>query len=395
MTSKRGSVFITGGLQRKALAAAIGLKRMGVEVTVGDPSRLALSLWSLRVDHRVVYPDPEADEERFVHFLLRHLARHPVDLLFPTGGEGEINAIHRHRERFEKVVKVGLAPPELFEITEDKAELLKRAAPAGVETPRTWLPQTVAQALDHADDYAYPLLVKPRKASGGRGIAHVPNAGVFRETYLQVHAKYPLPIVQEYVPALGVGVGAAALYDLESNPVVVFTYKRLREFPIGAGPSTFTESTDDPAVREAATRILSALRWQGLAMVEFRRDARDGRPKLIEVNGRFWGSALLPIVSGVNFPWLYYQLMTTGTVEPPPPYQVGVRCRWLFPGDTLHFLTNPNRWHMDPSFFSFFGRKLHYDPPMFPDPFPMVGQMLWAVKNLFDAETVRKYLKRR
>src|SRR5262245_57249423 len=124
--TRRGSVFLTGGLQRKALAAALALKREGVEVTVGDPSRLALSLWSLRVDHRVSYPDPERDEERFVEFLLRRLREHPVDLLFPTGGEGEINAIHRHRARFEAVVRVGLAPPGLFDVTEDKGELLKR-----------------------------------------------------------------------------------------------------------------------------------------------------------------------------------------------------------------------------------------------------------------------------
>ena len=69
--NRSGSVFITGGVQRKALAAALALKQKGVEVTVGDPSHLALSLWSLRVDHRVIYPEPELNEERFIDWLLR------------------------------------------------------------------------------------------------------------------------------------------------------------------------------------------------------------------------------------------------------------------------------------------------------------------------------------
>lgn len=389
-----GSVFITGGLQRKALAAALALRQKGVRVTVGDPSRLALSLWSLRIDHRVIYPDPEKDEAAFVEFLLDRLKKHPVDLLFPTGGEGEIRAVHTHRAEFEKVTRVGLSPAPLFDVTEDKGVLHERAMAAGVPVPATWLPATVEEALDRAGEYAYPALIKPRKASGGRGIVHVADAAALRAAYAEVASRYDRPLVQEFVPAVGVGLGAAALYDLESKPVVVFSYRRLREFPIGAGPSTFTESTDDPELKESAARMLTALGWQGLAMVEFRRDARDGRARLIEVNGRFWGSARLPIVSGLNFPWLYYQLMTTGRVDPPPPYRVGVRCRWLFPGDVLHFLTNPKRWEMDPPFFRFFEKGLRYDPPLWPDPFPMAGQIAWAVKNLFDPTTVGKYLKR-
>lgn len=392
---RRGRVFVLGGLQRKALAAALALKEAGLEVTVGDPSRLALSLWSLRVDRRVIYPEPEVDETAFIEFLLKDLERHPVDFLFPTGGEGEINAVNRHRERFKGLTIVGLSPSHLFSVTEDKGELATRAEAAGVLIPKTWQPATVEEAHDLAGTLPYPVLVKPRTASGGRGIVHARTADALRTAYADVAARYPRPLIQEYVPSNAFGLGAAALFDFEGRPVTTFSYRRLREFPIGAGPSTMTESTDDPELKEAAVRMLGALGWQGLAMVEFRRDSRDGRARLIEVNGRFWGSARLPIVSGVNFPWLYYQLMTTGRVDPPPPYRVGVRCRWLFPGDLLHFLTNPKRFEMDPSFFQFWGKDLHYDPPMWPDPFPILGQVAWAVKNVFDLRTVGKYLSRR
>ncbi|TPW17535.1 MAG: hypothetical protein FD129_340, partial [bacterium] len=261
----RPSVFITGGLQRKALAAALALKQKGVEVTVGDASHLALSLWSLRVDHRVIYPEP--------------------DLLFPTGGEGEINAIHRYRERFKGVTTVGLSPAHLFDVTEDKGTLHDRAVRAGVPVPATWQPQSVNEALERANEYTYPALIKPRRGSGGRGIRHVADAAALRREYPDVAARHDRPLVQEFVPSSGVGLGVAALYDLAAKPVALFSYKRLREFPIGAGPSTFTESTRDPELLDQARRILDELQWQGLAMAEFRRDARDGQAKLIEVNG--------------------------------------------------------------------------------------------------------------
>ena len=37
-------------------------------------------------------------------------------------------------------------------------------------------------------------------------------------------------------------------------------------------------------------------------MVEFKHDERDGVPKLMEINGRFWGSLQLAIDAGVDFP---------------------------------------------------------------------------------------------
>jgi predicted ATP-grasp superfamily ATP-dependent carboligase len=37
-------------------------------------------------------------------------------------------------------------------------------------------------------------------------------------------------------------------------------------------------------------------------MVEFKQDERDGIPKLMEINGRFWDSLQPPFDAGVDFP---------------------------------------------------------------------------------------------
>lgn len=63
-------------------------------------------------------------------------------------------------------------------------------------------------------------------------------------------------------------------------------------------------------------------------MAEFRRDARDGVSKLLEINGRFWGSLQLAVDAGVDFPYLLYRLAIDGDVEPVLTYDVGVRLRW-------------------------------------------------------------------
>jgi predicted ATP-grasp superfamily ATP-dependent carboligase len=57
-------------------------------------------------------------------------------------------------------------------------------------------------------------------------------------------------------------------------------------------------------VLEIGQKLLSALNWSGVAHIDFRHDARDGKAKMLEVNGRYWGSLLGSLVAGVNFPHL-------------------------------------------------------------------------------------------
>jgi len=72
-------------------------------------------------------------------------------------------------------------------------------------------------------------------------------------------------------------------------------------------------------------------------MVEFKLDRRDGQAKLMEVNGRFWGSLQLAIDSGLNFPLLLYRLATGENVPAQLVYKAGVKSRW-FLGDLDHLL---------------------------------------------------------
>ena len=137
---------------------------------------------------------------------------------------------------------------------------------------------------------------------------------------------------------VGEGQGVFGLFD-RGKPVAWFAHRRLRERPPSGGVSVLCESVPlrKPLV-DHALRILQSAAWHGVAMVEFKLDARSGVPHLMEVNGRFWGSLQLAIDAGVDFPWLLYQLAATGSAQPPAaPYETGVRSRWWL-GDLDHLL---------------------------------------------------------
>lgn len=133
-------------------------------------------------------------------------------------------------------------------------------------------------------------------------------------------------MVQQYIP--GHGAAVFALYD-HGNPIAFFAHERLREKPPRGGVSVLSESKNLDEQLLAITRtLLDAVKWHGVAMVEF-RISPDGRPYLMEVNTRFWGSLQLAIDSGVDFPKLLWQISHDQKPVVPAQYKVGQQLRWL------------------------------------------------------------------
>jgi hypothetical protein len=89
------------------------------------------------------------------------------------------------------------------------------------------------------------------------------------------------------------------------------------------------------------------------------QDPESGETFLLEINPRFWASIRLAVACGVDFPYLLYQVARGRPVAPAHDYAVGRRCRWLLPGDVLHFLANSDRLRLDPPFFAFDGDTVY------------------------------------
>jgi predicted ATP-grasp superfamily ATP-dependent carboligase len=107
---------------------------------------------------------------------------------------------------------------------------------------------------------------------------------------------------------------------------------------------------------------------------------------LLEVNPRFWASIQLAVTCGVDFPYLLYRLASGQRVDETHRYTVGRRCRWLFPGDILHFLVNPQRMQLDPPFFELGAQGTVYDGFYAEDKRATLGVLLSTAHYLFDGD---------
>ena len=375
-------VLILDGFWNKSLAAVRSLGARGFWVAAGERTRLAPALFSRHCRRRVVYPSVTRRPTAFLAALERELDSGDYDVLLPMELTTQL-FVTDHRRRLESRVRIPFADADRTRRVHDKGWLTAFACEHGIECPRTFLPRAVEDAATLAAELPYPVLVKPRHSSGGRGIVRVERQADFVAAYTTVHARSPLPIVQESLPPGGEALGVAALLNFASEPRASFAYRREREYPIAGGPSTLRESVWHPELRATAERLLAALGWVGVAMVEFKVDVRDGRPKLLEVNPRFWGSLHHAIVCGVDFPFLLCRLAMDGDVGRVGEYRIGVKSRSLLHGEMLHFLKSRERFRLRPTLYDF---SISDDVLSAHDPLPTIGRIASLLVLLSDKE---------
>jgi D-aspartate ligase len=114
-------------------------------------------------------------------------------------------------------------------------------------------------------------------------------------------------MLQGLIPGTGGQFSFAALCA-DGKPLALLLAARLRQYPIDFGhSSSYVESIELPEVERLGRSILAAMRFSGLAEVEFKLDPHDGRLKLLDINPRVWGWHTLGARAGVDFPYLTWQ----------------------------------------------------------------------------------------
>ena len=325
-----GSAIVTDSGLRTALFTIRNLGVHGVRVTAvdRDQGRLKnLGGISRYVSRTVVVPSVHEDAAGYAEALLG--LADPHDVLMLTGMHS-IEAVARQDDGFISGTRVAIPPWSTIERADNTRALLELAAELGIPIPRTLNEDDFPSLHKLADEARFPVIVKLGVEAGLPPEKRYDIVNSHRELSVSIRRlrRYtPKPLIQEVVN--GPGVGFEALYDYDSRLVASFCHKRLREYPLSGGPSTFCESCHIPRVEELGRRILDHLKWIGLAMVEFKLDQETGEPVLLEINPRPWGSMALPIRAGVEFPWLAYQLARDGCLPVQPDYPDGVRLRFI------------------------------------------------------------------
>lgn len=149
----------------------------------------------------------------------------------------------------------------------------------------------------------FPLLVKPTRSSNGCGIVQVADLGELNAEMNRRKADGDY-LVQEVIPGYDMGCSILA----RDGRIEAWTMQRGLTRTDAFAPCAELAFEWNEEVAALVQKLVTALRWSGVANIDLRIDQRTGEPLILEVNGRYWATLLGSTAAGVNFPDLACRL---------------------------------------------------------------------------------------
>jgi predicted ATP-grasp superfamily ATP-dependent carboligase len=319
-------VLILGFMPRIVLPIARSLQRQGVPVDVASFRSAPRILSRAICESRNIFR-PDVDRVQFVKQLRSFIEERGHDMLIPAD-DWMLTAVVEHYGDFADLVQVGCPPPAVTRLVLDKSATLAIAQGCGIRVPRTVVVLNSSQLYDLVGSMPFPWVIKParRQTRTEEMKSCILRTAEEAATRFPPEREFNPPmLVQEH--CAGAGVGVEMLLH-EGECMAVFQHRRLKEFPYTGGASvTAVAEEPNPKLIRSSLALLQALRWQGVAMVEYKMGS-DGEAVLMEVNGRYWGTIALPISAGVDFPLYQWKLAHGERPDIPKTYAVGTKWRW-------------------------------------------------------------------
>ncbi len=169
-----------------------------------------------------------------------------------------------------------------------------------------------------AEEWSFPIVVKPRRGAGSRGVRLVPDRAA-----LDALGDDDSLIAQELLP--GDEFSVDVLADAHGTVIAAVPRTRTR---VDSGVSIAGQTVKNDELESTATAVAHAVGLVGVANVQLRRDA-TGRAALLEVNPRFPGAMPLTIAAGVDMPSLALDLALGLDLPASIPFRELANVRYL------------------------------------------------------------------
>lgn len=325
---KNFRVLVLGEDTQSFLAIIRSLGRAGIEVHVAwcPMDSAALKSRFVHTVHRL--PTFRADTTQWLDAFKDLLRSQRFDLVLPTTDSSAL-PLQLHHAELEDLARLYILPDDVYRTCASKQATWELGDRLGIPVPRQHVVENREQALEAAALFGYPLVLKPFNS------ARAENPGQRQKVEKAENQAHLLGLVDAMTSSqpilaqenfIGIGVGVEVLCNT-GKILVAFQHERIHE-PLKGGGSSYRRSVPlDADMLDASARLMKALNYTGVAMVEFKHDRASGRWILIEINARFWGSLALSIAAGLDFPLYLVQLLLEGVTNFPQSYRTGIYCR--------------------------------------------------------------------
>jgi len=203
----------------------------------------------------------------------------------------------------------------VIESCTDKRKMYGIAEKSGINCPKTFYLDDIADIKNIYEEIPYPCILKPvitldfaDKLKSKARVFNLHNREELENLVSRIinaDLRNREIVVQEYIPG-----GIETLYtittysDKNADIVAWSTGHKLRQRPPDAGTIISGRVIPEPRLLEPATKLIKNSGFFGIANTEFKYDKRDDTYKLIEINPRpgKWNYSVM--ASGINMPYM-------------------------------------------------------------------------------------------
>ena len=392
MDFARYRILVIGDDSRSALAIVRSLWRAGAQVSLASESKESIVRKSRAVQRVFDLPSSSASISAWERALKDILLKNEFDAVIPATETAWLGLVRMKDSLPESALRF-LPDEKAFESVYRKSKTVALAKALSIPVPETALFENEAEALFYVENHGFgkPLVLKPDVSKVWSGEYRVDlDVGILHteedaRSFLRSTLPFAPVLVQTRVP--GVGIGQEFLV-CDGEIILSFQHERIHE-PLGSGGSSYRKSASlYSGMLECSRKLIRALKWDGVCMVEYRWNQKTGEFWFMEINGRFWGSLPLAIRAGADFPAALISSELGGVKPSDRTYRIGLFARnvvkdfrWIFQTQGVFGVFKEGVIAL----FRFFSRQEIWDTFVWNDPYPFFAECMLYGKKAFRA----------
>ncbi len=324
-----GAIIIEGHVQGLSNTRSLG--EAGIPVFVVDTNN-CIARYSKYC--RKFFRCPDFIKDEFADFLIG-LAREQniIGWVLIPSNDHAVYTLSKHKERLEHYFKVITPSFEILENIYDKGRLLSLAEKEGIPYPKTWHIQNPDELQQY--DLPFPVMIKGRFGLSfykalGRKVFLASDKKQLRDHLTRISKEHEIKntLIQELIPYDGTNKTISFTAFCVNGEIRTFWMGiKLREHPIQFGTATFAQSVYKKECYEKSVPLLKALNFSGVCEIEYLKDPRDGKFKLIEINARTWLWVGLAKACGVDYAKYIYNYVNNIPDDYPADFTEGIK--WI------------------------------------------------------------------
>jgi carbamoyl-phosphate synthase large subunit len=282
------TVLVSGASGIIGYGALKGLKQSGHELRLIGTTIYDNSIAPAFCD--IFELAPKTSDPGYLRWLLDIIHKHGIDLIIP-GIEADIVKWNGHREEIKQAGAFALLNnPSLIELCADKWLFYKALEKSGSALA---IPTRIDGSFDSlVSEFGLPLLVKPRRGSGSKGIFQISA----RAEFDRIKQEYGADILTQ--PLVGEDSEEYTVSGFFDQDSLMLDFICLKRNLAKDGYTGTAETRVLPGAEDSLKELADVFKPVGPTNFQFRSD--KGRLKLLEINPRISSASSLRTAFGYN-----------------------------------------------------------------------------------------------